>query len=38
MEEVWDIPDGCKYINMILHNLEDEIEHLKAVEHGENMA
>lgn len=38
MEEVRFIPDGCKYINMFLNNLEDEIEHLKAVEHGENLA
>jgi hypothetical protein len=35
MEEIWFLPDGCKHINMVLDNLEDEIKHLKAVEHGE---
>ena len=35
MKEIWFIPDGCKHINMVLDNLEDEIRHLKAVEHGE---
>ena len=35
MKEIWFLPDGCKYINMVLDNLEDEINHLVAVEHGE---
>lgn len=35
MQEIWFLPDGCKYINMVLDNLEDEINHLVAVEHGE---
>jgi len=35
MKEVHFLPDGCKHINMVLDNLEDEIRHLKAVEHGE---
>lgn len=35
MNEIRFLPDGCKHINMVLDNLEDEIEHLKAVEHGE---
>jgi hypothetical protein len=35
MKEIWFLPDGCKHINMVLDNLEDEIRHLKAVEHGE---
>ena len=35
MKEIWFIPDGCKHINMVLDNLEDEIRHLKAVERGE---
>jgi len=35
MKEIWFLPDGCKHINMVLDNLEDEIKHLKAVEHGE---
>jgi hypothetical protein len=35
MKEIWFIPDGCKHINMVLDNLEDEIRHLKAAEHGE---
>ena len=35
MKEIWFLPDGCKHINMVLDNLEDEIRHLKAVEHGD---
>lgn len=35
MKEKWFLPDGCKYINMVLDNLEDELEHLKRVEYGE---
>lgn len=35
MKEVYFLPDGCKYIEMILENLEDEINHLVAVEYGE---
>jgi hypothetical protein len=35
MKEIWFLPDGCKHINMVLDNLEDEIRHLKATEYGE---
>jgi hypothetical protein len=35
MRELWFLPDGCKHINMVLDNLENELRHLKAVEHGE---
>lgn len=35
MKEIWFLPDGCKHINMVLDNLEDEIEHLKATINGE---
>ena len=38
MREIRFLPYGCKRINMILDNLEDEIRHLKAVEHGEVLA
>lgn len=35
MKEIWFLPDGCKHINMVLDNLEDEIEHLIASTNGE---
>jgi hypothetical protein len=35
LNELWYPEDGCKKIEMVLDNLEDEISHLKAVEHGE---
>jgi hypothetical protein len=35
MREIWFLPDGCKYINMVLDNLEDELNHLGRVENGE---
>jgi hypothetical protein len=35
MQEIWFLPDGCKHINMVLDNLEDELSHLKAVVNGE---
>ena len=35
MKEIRFLPDGCKRINMVLPNLEDEIRHLKAVTYGE---
>ena len=35
MREIWFLPDGCKHINMVLDNLEDELRHLQAVAHGE---
>lgn len=38
INEIRFLPDGCKLINMILENLEDEIRHLKSVEFGEKIA
>lgn len=32
IKEIWNLPDGCKLIEMDLDNLEDEIWHLKAVD------
>lgn len=36
MKEIWFIPDGCKHINMTLDYLENELNHLKAVEGGDS--
>jgi hypothetical protein len=35
MDEIWFLDIGLEKINMVLLNLEDEIRHLLAVEHGE---
>lgn len=35
MREVWFLPDGCKFVNMVLENLEDEIMHMKRAEMGD---
>lgn len=35
MKEIWFLGDGCKKIEMILPNLEDELNHLIRVNNGE---
>jgi len=37
MKEICFLPDGCKHINMVLDNLEDELIHLKRSELGETL-
>ena len=38
MKEIWFLPDGCKHINMVLDNLEDELRHLKiTLESGDSL-
>jgi len=37
MKEIWFLNDGLKKINMVLPNLEDEIQHLNAVEIRETL-
>lgn len=31
-KERWFLPDGCKHINMVLNNLEDELNHLERTD------
>jgi hypothetical protein len=37
MRELWFLSDGCEYINMVLDNLEDELNHLQRTEFGETI-
>lgn len=36
MKETWFLPDGCKFIDMVLPNLTDELNHLERAENGDS--